>query len=126
MTERAWLADLLVNWKLPTTLKKHVGERLIDLENTPQLGNIPQRPITLPQMTIVNGAPQAPSTIAALSREPGQPHQPVVAMTPGPPVIPPPPTSPMAAVALQQREAVIARTLGSDKPEPGRTSPRKF
>jgi hypothetical protein len=58
--------------------------------------------------------PQAPSTLEAMARHAEQVNQPLPT-----PIV----TSPAAAAALQRRQELIQQ---GQKPEPGRTGPRKF
>lgn len=120
MTELQWLIKMLTQHKLPKGVKDLFIERLGEVEKnfippssngrTPGFGpgNIGSIP--------VGGTNQAPSTQAALMRQMHEsPIEPpaAVAQTPG------------AAQALQARHQAIAQQV-SGKPEPGRTSPRKF
>lgn len=112
MTELQFLLDLLLNHKLTASTKKIVAQRIGDVEAT---FTFAPRPIYLPPPSA-----QAPSTQKLLDQ---------IAADAAPIEIPPP-TTPAAAQALQARSAAINRAANSDpfrgKPEPGRTSPRKF
>ena len=108
MTELSFLIDLLLNHKLPPATKKHVLERVKEVEANYQA----------PKQTPPRLQPgqQCASTQALLDRmtEPltAPPLEAIVA-------------SPQAAQAINTRQQAIAAQI-SGKPEPGRTSPRKF
>ncbi len=114
MTELSFLLDLLLNEKLSLSVKKKITERVKEVESAYA------RPlIQAPSMFVQNGPippgamqNQAPSTVAALQRHAAEPAPPIIA-------------SPVVNDALQKRDQAINQAM-SGKPEPGRTSPRKF
>ena len=107
MTELQFLIDLLLNHKLPAQTKKAVAARI---------GQVEASYGTVPPSGIVHTPKQAPSTQRILD----QMEAPEL----------PPPTTAAAAQALQARADAIKKAVNSGpfqaKPEPGRTSPRKF
>lgn len=117
MTELSFLLDLLLNHKLPVATKVAVTERIREVES--RLIQSPPSRVPPPSQGFIppHLANQAPSTIAALARHPDlavaleQPA--VIAHTPA------------AMAALNARQEAINSGM-SDKPEKGRTSPRKF
>ena len=105
MTELQFLIDLLLNHKLTASTKKLISERIkvVESELTTKSQHRPMAP----------SSAQAPSTQRILD-EMTQPE----------------PVTQAAAQALQSRSAAIKKAIDSGpfggKPEPGRTSPRKF
>lgn len=123
MTELSFLIDLLLNEKLSKSAKEKVRERVSEVEkvfaSATQFVRAPNPPP--PPPSVINGAPQAPSTVAAMQR------QALVEGSAGvlstlPVVVA---ATPQATQAVQSRDTAINQAL-SGKPEPGRTSPRKF
>jgi len=108
MTELSFLLDLLLNEKLSVEVKTKITERIRDIESRMSVS-----PNFKPN--IVANSVQAPSTQKILDE---------MAMNPVP-VEPQQPSSVAAAQALASRQAAIM-IAASGKPEPGRTSPRKF
>jgi hypothetical protein len=107
MTELQWLIKMLTKHKLPSALKDLFIERIGEVEASLSRPALPRSP------TIQTG--QAPSTqrlLEQMAQDTGAPV-PVVAQTV------------QAAAALESR-ALAIKQAASGKPEPGRTSPRKF
>ena len=106
MTELQFLIDLLLNHKLSAKTKQAVADRIGEVESKYAF----QTPRSL------QPAVQAPSMQKVLDE--------MEALNP------PQPTTQAAAQALQARADVIRKAASADpfrsKPEPGRTSPRKF
>jgi hypothetical protein len=98
MSELQWLIHMLTKQKLPNALKDLFIERIGEVEAL-----LTKPSIRIPPSALVNPS-QAPSTQRILDG---------IAQTPA------------AAAALESRDAAI-RAAASAKPEPGRTSPRKF
>lgn len=109
MSELSFLLDLLLNEKLSKAVKEKITERIKLFEQNLTL----VKPVVLASM-------QAPSTIAALQRQAAEVGQVGAIETPAGAI-----TTVKAAMAIQDREKAIAQAQ-SGKPEPGRTSPRKF
>jgi hypothetical protein len=105
LSELVWLIDLLLNHKISRTVRAHVANRIGEIQTGPSM--------TLPKPQVVNGSLQAPSTIALMEK-----HEPVINATP------------QTAKAMLDRQEAINKSINSNaftlKPEPGRTSPRKF
>lgn len=119
-TELTFLLDLLLNEKLSKSVKEKITERIRIVEAKiqypqpiPQLqGHVTVTPQFHPQV------PQAPGTSAGIHS-----HLPPPPPGPGPVVN----NTGAIAQALASRENAIARSFNhSDKPDPGRTGPRKF
>ncbi len=106
MTELSFLIDLLLNHKLSKEVKKLIADRVREIESAPRTAA--HIPAGVPPHLVG----QSPSTIANLMKDP--PAAPAVVAT-----------TPIAASAIASRQAAIAAQL-SGKPEPGRTSPRKY
>jgi len=131
-TELSFLMDLFLCDDLPRNLKLMVSDRIREVEaNLLQAPPMPQIPRGTNWGTIPIPAPPLPPL--------PEPASPVVAqqspsmqrlMAKHPDLVPqvqvPAPVTPAAAAALQQRASIISRGITTDKPEPGRTSPRKF
>lgn len=111
--------DLFLTEEIPISLKKTIAERIREVEE-----NLMAKPVPVFQPYIreqgnknvpreTNEVPQAPSMQRIMA---AHPEVPVVTA--------PAPQTPAAALALQQRAELLKRSL-SDKPEPGRTAPRK-
>jgi hypothetical protein len=117
VTELSWLLDLLLNHKLPTKAKEHVVLRLNDLASRMTHGPIQVSPVQMPGPAIVNGAMQSPSFMASMAK-----HEtgPTLALEPAMVA-----ATPATAIAMESRQQAI-RQAQLGKPEPGRTSPRKF
>lgn len=106
--------------KLPAAIKKLVADRIREVEanlstqvvvprGTPQL--VAPYPLAVPPSCVPGVPPQAPSMQRIIDDNPG--------------IIPPPPVTAAAAEALQRRQQAI-KSGTSEKPEPGRSGPRKF
>lgn len=112
MTELQFLIDLLLNHKLSAATKKIVADRIGDVELSYQPQQTLRKCSDYPVRTVNQ---QAPSTQRILDE-----------MAPTPPVA----TTVEAAQALQSRNDAIRKAVNSGpfggKPDPGRTSPRKF
>lgn len=106
MTELQWLIKMLTQHKLPASLKDLFIERIGEVEA------LLSKPTTR-YPSAVNQPVQAPSTQKLLEEMTMQTGQPIVAQTAS------------AAAALEARAQAI-KQAASGKPEPGRTSPRKF
>ena len=126
MTELSFLIDLLVNHKLSKEVKGLVVARIKEIETrAPHIPTAQPRTAAPPLPAHLQG--QAPSTIANLLKEPGASIVPQVSPVAVEPVINPEQiaVTPAAAQALAARQALLNSAI-SGKPEPGRTSPRKF
>lgn len=134
MSELSFLIDLLLTEKLSKSVKTKVKDRVIEVEalltSGPPTIRIPipakYNPADLPPHI----AGQSPSTIAKFLEHQAQGLPPVTSIgevvshaVPSPPAVVA--ATPQTAAALQKREQAIQTAL-SGKPEPGRTSPRKF
>jgi hypothetical protein len=109
MTELKWLLTFMKEHKLSSSAKDAIIDRIGFIEE--KLSQSPSRPV-------VNFGPvQAPSTQRLLNEMELQTGSAVIT---GPIA-----QTPTAAAALQAREQAI-KIAASGKPEPGRTSPRKF
>ena len=111
-SELSFLMDLFLNEEVPTPIKKLVSARIKEVEKSlterPTQQVVPRETLTMQKFVTSNQAPSMQRIIEA--------H---------PDVLPPSPVTPAAAQALQARAALLQRGL-SEKPEPGRTSPRKI
>ena len=121
MTEIQWLCDMLLNFKMPKEAKERFIARIGEVE-----ANIskPQAIRPMVNRPIVTGPVQSPSMqkiLEAVEMEGGLPIPVQTEVPHGTPIA----QTPMAAQALQARAAAIQQAA-SGKPEPGRTSPRKF
>lgn len=116
-SELSFLMDLFLNDEVPQPIKKMVADRIREVEealinppvqtwtsNVASMGHLPPVP------TIPHAGQQAPSMQRIIDANPD-----VVA----------PPVTQAAAIALQKR-AQLVMSAQAEKPEPGRTSPRKF
>lgn len=108
----SFILDLILDYDLPEAAQKACRKYVRELEKDMQVKPI----VAYGNINGGNGgrgnfgqSVQAPSTEAALARQ----AQELVAATPA------------AANAIAQRQSAIAQSM-SGKPEPGRTSPRKF
>ncbi len=123
MTELTFLVELLLNHKLQKPTKDAVAQRIKEEEEAiaalpPQA---PMRP--MPYVgAMQSGNIQAPSSRDVATRHPDLVTTPVTGPLPPVAVIA---QTQAAATALASRESAIASGR-SGKPEPGRTSPRKF
>lgn len=134
--ELSFLLELLLNEKLSHSVREKITARVKEMEEVfarppmqavqhyPQMA-IPQN---LPAPKIINGAMQSPSTVAALARQaaaglvgPGDAQTVTQHDQPPTPIA----VSPAAQQAIHARQIAISQGI-SGKPEPGRTSPRKF
>lgn len=121
-SELSFLMDLFLDDEVPGPIKKIVAKRIRDVEAN----------LTVVTPSVPRGTPQlAPSLPPAISLGPNAAQQSpsmqrIMAAHPEVPVVVAAPTTPAAAAALQQRAAIIHKGLSSDKPEPGRSGPRKF
>lgn len=118
-TELSFLMDLFLNEEVAAPIKKLVADRIREVEGmlvpivVPR-GTLAGHPLTVAE--IAAGAPlpqQSPSMLRIMQQHPEVPV--VVAQ----------PQTPAAAAALQQRADII-RSGMKEKPEAGRTGPRKF
>lgn len=114
MSELSFLIDLLLNQKLSKPVKELIAARIREIEARPQpTVKHPGLGVPIP----AHLSQQSPSTIANLLKEDsGTLPQPIAVTA-------------QASQALEQRNAAIraARAGPFDaKPDPGRTSPRKF
>ena len=125
MSELSWLLDLLLNHGLDDKTKKHVGKRIAFVEKKLSSPSLQTTVIPVPQarLAVAHGAMQSPSTIAAMQRHAQSAPAENVNNAPEQPVIPA--ATVQAAQALESRRMAIAAGM-TGKPEPGRTSPRKF
>lgn len=129
MTELSFLLDLLLNEKLSKTVKEKLAARIRIVESSrdPDMAKISHLPIP-GALAMIGGAPQSPSTVAAMQRQMQEngglvsPHPNTAQDIPTERIIA---ATPQTAAALQHREDAIKQGM-SGKPEPGRTSPRKF
>lgn len=103
MTEIQWLVDIMLHHKLPEAVKEKFISRIGEVEANYSKPVV--RPIPPPMHA------QTPSTQKILDEMAQDTIQ--VAQTPA------------VAAALQSRQEAI-KQAASGKPEPGRTSPRKF
>ena len=112
-TELTFLLTLLLEHKLTQPTKKLITERIKVVEA--QYNAQPQQPV---KRIAPSGPVQSPSTQAMLDRDGPITTPQIVAQTPE------------TAQALVKRQQVIQAAANADpfgsKPEPGRTSPRKF
>lgn len=106
MTEIQFLVDILMNFKLPEPVKQKFIARIGEVEALLYKGTKTYLPIASQNPSLV----QAPSTQKLLDEILQDGRATVI-------------QSPVAAEALAHRQQVIAQ---AGKPEPGRTSPRKF
>ena len=112
-SELSWLIDLLLDEELTPPLKKHVTNRIREVEKGLMGASPAPKPMRIePRQIPSAGAQQAPSMQRIIEANPD--------------IAPPVPTTSAAANALSARQALIQRSIATDKPEPGRTSPRKF
>lgn len=77
MSELSFLVDLLLNHKLSTSVKKHIAERIREIEAKAQPASV-ARSTGVPAHLIG----QAPSTVANLTNEPLAPAVSPIALTP--------------------------------------------
>lgn len=110
MSELSFLIDLLLNHKLSKDVKALVSERIKLIENQKAQSHMFAHPI--------QAAIQSPSTLANLARDMNQ----VGGLAIG--AAPVPVTAPVAQALVSRQQAIQAAM--SDKPEVGRSSPRKF
>jgi hypothetical protein len=110
-SELSFLMDLFLSDEVPTPIKKQVADRIRDVEGTltpqPMTGIVRPGPAGIPSQ-------QSPSMQRIMAAHPDV--QIVTAVEP---------QTPAAAEALAKRANII-NARANEKPEPGRTSPRKF
>jgi hypothetical protein len=115
-SELSFLMDLFLNDEVPQPIKKMVADRIREVETMLTVQPVVSRSIRmiepLPPSPIV--AAQSPSMQRIME---ANPDVPVTTVAPA--------VSPAAQAALAQRAAIINSGM-KEKPEPGRTSPRKF
>ncbi len=126
MTEALWLADFVTRFELTSAVKKHILKRIKSLSDQPAIGMVTKQKAYVPANLPPHIAGQSPSTIANFLKH-NPPTTEVIASAPDtepatPGVVV---ASQAAAQAMQTRQMAIAAAQ-SGKPEPGRTSPRKF
>jgi len=109
MTELQFLIKILTQQKLSSSLKDIFIERIGEVEASLS------RPAQVLPRPPVNQTGQAPSTQRILEQMAQDPAAAMAAVA----------QTPMAAAALESRQLAI-KQAASGKPEPGRTSPRKF
>lgn len=125
MSELSFLLDLLLNHKLSKSVKDLIANRIREIESrTTALS--PARIVSVPASL----AGQSPSTIANMMKHSTGESVPLPTIADTMPVETPQPPgivagTPATAAALESRNKAIAQAL-SGRPEPGRTSPRKF
>jgi len=107
MGELSFLIDLILNEKLTKRLKDRISERIKEIELS--------RPAAVNHNHSQIISSQVPSTQRILNEMAMNPVQPEPAQA----------TSVIAQQALLNRQTAIS-IAASGKPEPGRTSPRKF
>lgn len=130
MSELSFLLDLLLNEKLSKPVKEKITQRVKDVETlmTAQPivgpGYMGPKPVPIPANLPPHIAGQSPSTIAKFLEHQAQGLPPVTSIEPiiSHAVVA---ATPQAQAAVAKRDQAIATAL-SGKPEPGRTSPRKF
>ncbi len=120
MSELSFLIDLLLNQRLSKPVKELIANRIREIEIKGHQPTVKTTPLPYPLLAGMppNIANQSPSTIANFLKEqaqnePPQTETPIVAATA------------QAAMAMEARNTAIKAAM-SGKPEPGRTSPRKF
>ena len=111
-SELSFLMDLFLSDDVPTPIKKLVADRIREVEGA--LTKDAQQPMGVVRNVSAGTAPlQSPSM------------QRIMAAHPDVPVIAVEPATPAAAEALAKRAAII-NGREREKPEAGRSSPRKF
>lgn len=125
MSELSFLIDLLLNQRLSKPVKALISDRIKEIEARPRNSAVGQQIYTQPAAVIpAHLLGQAPSTIANFLKSEVSSADPV-SPTPHADEAQVIATTPAARAALQhRREAIMNGTR--DKPEVGRTSPRKF
>jgi hypothetical protein len=113
-TEIRFLIDLVLDFKLPAEAKKLCLERIGEVEAS--LG----KQVAAPVFSRPQTSTQSPSTQALLDAQAAITGAPIPVIEPQPVI-----TSAAAQLALSSRETAIKAAMNG-KPEPGRTSPRKF
>jgi hypothetical protein len=111
-SELSFLMDLFLNDEVPSAIKKQVADRIREVEEV--LTTIP--PLARPLFNVPHETNSAPVQAASMQR--------IMEAHPDVPVNQAVPATPAAAAALQQRAALISQSM-KEKPEMGRTSPRK-
>jgi lambda repressor-like predicted transcriptional regulator len=113
LSELSYLLHLLMDYKLSKPVQDDIRTRIKEIEAKPAVPVMMGRSLNVP----ANMAGQSPSTIANMLKDPA----PQSAALPQEAIV----ASPAAAQAMQARAHAIQAAM-STKPEPGRTSPRKF
>lgn len=121
--EISFLMDLFLDEEVPAPIKKKLANRMREVEKyliTPHSGYLKttsHQPTTTGHIITNNGSPiistQSPSMQRIMEHNQD--------LIPKPPI----PTTKEAAEALNQRQKIMLGAA-NEKPEPGRTSPRKF
>jgi hypothetical protein len=143
-SELSFLVDLFLREEVPASLKKELAERLKEIEA--QMEAIAQPRITVPRgtplkeieaqmeaiaqsrITVPRGTPQPVIVDASLPPNAVQQSpsmQRLMQQHPDVPVVIAQPTTPAAAMALQQRAELLRKGM-SEKPEPGFSAKRKI
>ena len=117
--EISFLMDLFLDEEVPAIIKKKLATRMREVEKSLVSHPAPQRVHTSGFMT--TKASSLPPVVAAQSPSMQRLMQNNPDLIPKPPV----PVTPEAAQALNARQKLILGS-GNEKPEQGRTSPRKF
>lgn len=128
-TELTFLLELFLDEEVPSGTKKKLAERIKEVEEgfskPATTYNMAPRQAFVPGLSEAQAA-QVPNNPLVAVQSPSM--QRLMASNPDliPAVpVPPTPATPAAAEALKQRAAIMRNGM-SEKPEPGRTSPRKF
>jgi hypothetical protein len=114
-TERVFLMELFLDDELPKNIKIKIKERFEEMEVDGPKFMRPDPNYEVRAFTggAEHGAVQSPSMQRLMNQNPD--------LIPKPPQ----PVTPAAAQALAQRQALL-NSAGKEKPEGGRTSPRKI
>lgn len=110
-SELSFLMDLFLNDDVQAPIKKLVADRIREVESA--LNCAPQQAAGIVRSAAAPTSLQSPSMQRIMAAHPDVPINAVE------------PSTPAAAAALQQRAAII-NARGNEKPEAGRSNPRKF
>jgi hypothetical protein len=111
-SELSFLMDLFLNDEVPSPIKKQVADRIREVEEA-----LIKPPVTVNTHFVPRETTHGVVQSASMQR--------IIEAHPDVPVVQAIPVTPAAAQALAARQAAINSGM-KEKPEPGRTSPRKF
>jgi hypothetical protein len=146
-SELSFLTDLFLNEEVTAPVRKIVAARMKEVEKALTQPDVPRGTQIVPQFLNNAVGTPPPGSVTGIAQTAIPPHiakqspsmQKIMLANPDlipkaaqvemaqvpPPSAPPAPTTGAAAMALQARNALIHKGITSNKPEDGRSGPRK-